>query len=191
MTAQIVLASASPRRRELLAQIHVSCIIRPVDIDETPLVNEPPANYVLRLANEKSAACADEFGTAHPILAADTAVVLNGQILGKPKDQADAKTMLRLLSGATHQVFTAVSLRASGHDQVLSVTDVTFRSLTDAEIDAYWQTGEPQDKAGSYGIQGLGAMFVSSIRGSYSGVVGLPLFETAQLLTTQGIEFLS
>jgi len=190
MTAHILLASASPRRQELLSQIQVRYEVKPVDLDETPKLNESPKVYVQRLAAEKSAACAARYGTALPILAADTTVVLGERIMGKPKDQADAVAMLRLLSGQTHQVFTALSLRGQRHEQALSVTDVTFRTLSDAEILAYWHSGEPVDKAGSYAIQGLGAVFVSSIQGSFSGVVGLPLFETAELLSKQGIAFL-
>ncbi len=189
MAAQIILASASPRRQELLRQIQVDFIVNPVDLDESPQLNESPEAYVQRLAAEKSAACVVQRGAALPILAADTAVVIAGQILGKPKDKDDALAMLRLLSGKTHQVFTALSLRAQQHEQAFSVTEVTFRTLSDAEIVAYWQTGEPADKAGSYAIQGLGAVFVTAIQGSFSGVVGLPLFETAQLLSKQGIAF--
>lgn len=191
MTVHLILASASPRRKELLEQIGVHYVTYPIDLDESPKLNEAPAAYVQRLAAEKSAACALQIGTALPILAADTAVVCAGQIMGKPKHQQDALSMLRQLSGRTHQVYTALSLRGCSHEQALSVTEVTFRSLSDAEILTYWQTGEPLDKAGSYAIQGLGAVFVASIQGSFSGVVGLPLFETAELLSKQGIAFLS
>jgi len=189
MPAQVILASASPRRKELLEQIRVRYRVNPVNIDETPLLNESPETYVRRLAAEKSAACLAQCGKSLPVLGADTAVVLGGMIMGKPKDQADAMAMLQQLSGQTHQVFTALSLRGRQHWQALTVTEVTFRALTASEIAAYWQTGEPVDKAGSYAIQGLGGIFVESIRGSFSGVVGLPLFETAELLAKQGIEF--
>lgn len=189
MTVQLILASASPRRKELLDQIRVRYKVKPVDLDESPQLNEAPLAYVQRIAAEKSAACAALLGDAIPILAADTTVVLDGLIMGKPKGQQDAIDMLRQLSGKTHQVMTALSLRGKQHDQVLSVTEVTFRPLSDVEIMAYWQTGEPADKAGSYAIQGLGAVFVASIQGSFSGVVGLPLFETAELLSKQGIAF--
>jgi septum formation protein len=109
--------------------------------------------------------------------------------MGKPKDQNDARAMLRQLSGKTHQVYTAISLRGHGHDQAVSLTDVSFRHLAEREILAYWHSGEPVDKAGGYAIQGMGAVFVESIKGSFSGVIGLPLFETAELLSRQGIEF--
>jgi len=187
MTEQLVLASASPRRRELLQQIGVSFIVRAVDIDETPKENELAEDYVVRVAAEKSAACRDQ---QLPVLAADTSVVINGVILGKPENQQHAKLMLCSLSGKTHQVYSAVSLRSpSGkHYQAMSQTTVTFRKISEAEIQAYWQTGEPEGKAGGYAIQGLASVFVESISGSFSGVVGLPLFETAELLSQQGIK---
>lgn len=188
MSAQIILASASPRRKELLDQIKVNYLIHPVDLDETPLANETPLAYVQRIAAEKSAVCATQLNTELPVLAADTSVVLDKLIMGKPKSQHDALTMLKQLSGKTHQVYTAISLRGREHSQAVSITEVTFRELSEQEILAYWQTGEPFDKAGSYAIQGKGGLFVESIKGSYSGVVGLPLFETAQLLLQQGIE---
>ena len=188
MSTQIILASASPRRKELLDQIKVSYQVHPVDLDETPLPNEKPLEYVQRLAAEKSAACVTRLKTDLPVLAADTAVILGDIIMGKPKDQAHAVAMLSQLSGKTHQVYSAISLRGYEHNQAVSITEVTFRHLTRQEILAYWLTGEPLDKAGSYAIQGRGGMFVESIVGSFSGVVGLPLFETAQLLSKQGIE---
>ncbi|MCX7101284.1 MAG: Maf family protein [Methylobacter sp.] len=187
MTAQIILASASPRRMELLDQIKVTYRVNPVDIDETPLPNEAPQAYVQRLAAEKSAECIAQLGDSLPVLAADTAVILDNLIMGKPKDQNDAFAMLSRLSGKMHRVYSAVSLRGREHGQVVSITEVTFRSLTKNEITAYWHSGEPADKAGSYAIQGLGGIFVASINGSFSGVVGLPLFETAALLSKQGI----
>ncbi len=187
MTAQIILASASPRRRELLDQIRITYKVNPVDLDETPLPDETPLDYVQRLAAEKSAACVAQRGDDLPVLAADTAVVLGDLILGKPKDRDDALAMLRLLSGKMHRVYSAISLRGLEHGQAVSMTEVTFRTLTEGEIAAYWRSGEPADKAGSYAIQGLGGVFVESIRGSFSGVVGLPLFETAELLSRQGI----
>jgi septum formation protein len=191
MKARIILASASPRRRELLDQIGITYEIRPVHLDESPRSNEAPNEYVRRIAAEKSAACQALVGpTGLPVLAADTAVVLGGRIMGKPKDKEDAVMMLRRLSGKTHQVYSAVSLRGAQHGEALSVTDVTFRELSEREILAYWNTAEPADKAGSYAIQGLGSVFVQSIEGSFSGVVGLPLFETAELLLQQGIQIL-
>ena len=186
MPAQIILASASPRRRELLAQIGVQFTDCPVDLDETPFADEQPVAYVQRIAMEKSAAVTTNTGKL-PVLAADTVVVLNSEIMGKPGNLQDAMGMLSQLSGKTHQVHTAVSLRGKFHQQILSVTDVTFRTLSKYEIEHYWQTGEPADKAGSYAIQGLGAIFVQSIKGSFSGVVGLPVFETAEILANEGI----
>ena len=189
MSIQIILASASPRRKELLDQIKVSYQVYPVDIDETPLHNEKPLAYVRRLAAEKSAACVAQLKTDKPVLAADTSVILGNVIMGKPQNQVEAIAMLSQLSGRTHQVYSAISLRGREHSQAVSITEVKFRQLTQQEILDYWYTGEPLDKAGSYAIQGLGGMFVESIVGSFSGVVGLPLFETAQLLSKQGIEF--
>jgi septum formation protein len=188
MSVQIILASASPRRMELLDQIRVTYRIHPVDLDETPLPDETPLDYVQRLAAEKSAACMSQFKTQIPVLAADTAVILGDVIMGKPKGQADALAMLKQLSGKTHQVFSAISLRGREHGQAVSITEVTFRRLTECEMLEYWHSGEPIDKAGSYAIQGLGGVFVESIKGSFSGVVGLPLFETAELLSRQGVE---
>jgi septum formation protein len=188
MAAQIILASASPRRKELLDQIKVTYVTCPVDLDETPLCYEAPLDYVQRLAAEKSAVCLARLQTDVPVLAADTTVVLGSLIMGKPKDKIDALAMLAQLSGKTHHVYTAISLRGHEHNQAVSVTEVTFRCLTDQEMLDYWDTGEPLDKAGGYAIQGRGGVFVESIKGSFSGVVGLPLFETAQLLAKQGIE---
>ncbi|MEE9355232.1 MAG: Maf family protein [Methylococcaceae bacterium] len=187
MTAKIILASASPRRRELLAQIGIQCDVIPAHIDETPRSGERPAAYVIRVAAEKSLQVWQQQSPSLPVLAADTSVVIDDKILGKPADKPHAFNMLQQLSGRTHQVFTAVSVRADQHKEKLSVTDVTFRKLTKAEIMAYCETGEPNDKAGAYGIQGKGAIFVQSIQGSFSGVVGLPLLETAELLNNIGI----
>ena len=191
MAIQLILASASPRRKELLDQINVRYQVYPINIDETPLHNEIPMAYVQRLAAEKSAACVAQLKTQLPVLAADTSVVLGDLIMGKPKDQEDAVQMLTLLSGKTHQVYSAISLRGREHSQAVSITAVKFRSLSKREILDYCRTGEPLDKAGSYAIQGIGGVFVESIVGSFSGVVGLPLFETAELLSKQGIEFLN
>lgn len=188
--ATLYLASASPRRRELLAQIAVPCVTQIAAIDESPLPGEPAAAYVQRLALGKAQAGLSALAQADNavVLGADTAVVLDGRILGKPGNFAEAQAMLRALSGRTHQVLTAVAL-ASPARQVARVvcSDVSFRPLGDAEITAYWASGEPCDKAGSYGIQGLAAVFVSRIEGSYSAVVGLPLCETAELLAEFGI----
>lgn len=188
MPPQIILASASPRRGELLEQMRLSYTVYPVDIDETPFPDEAPMVYVQRLAAEKSAACVARIGDSIPVLAADTAVVLDACIMGKPKDEEDGLAMLRRLSGKTHRVYTAVSLRGREHGLAVSITEVSFRSLTEREIQAYWRSGEPSDKAGAYAIQGKAAVFVASLSGSFSGVVGLPLFETSQLLAQQGIE---
>jgi septum formation protein len=191
MTAQLILASASPRRKELLAQLGIKCFVKAVDIDETPLPNESPLDYVQRVAAEKSAACLAVYNGELPILAADTSVVLNNQIMGKPENQQHAQEMLLQLSGTTHQVYSAVSLRKNlTHWEAVNITEVTFGKLTLAEIAAYWQTGEPCDKAGGYAIQGLGSIFIEKISGSFSAVMGLPLFETAQLLEQQGIKIL-
>lgn len=186
----VYLASASPRRRELLAQIGVRWVLLPTDVDEASLPGEAPAGYVDRLALAKAR---DAFarmppGRPAPVVAADTAVVIGGQLLGKPAGEADCARMLQLLSGAVHEVFSAVAvLSARGESCALSRTEVEFREIGADEIAAYWRSGEPADKAGAYGIQGLGAVFVRSIRGSYSGVMGLPLFETAALLAGHGL----
>jgi len=190
MSPQIILASASPRRSELLKQIGVRHRVISVDIDEAPLPHEAPDAYVARVAAEKSEACRLIDRSGLPILAADTSVILDGRILGKPEDLQHAIEMLSRLSGRTHQVFSAVSLRGDRHWQALSVSEVRFRPLSHQEIVAYWQTGEPCDKAGAYAIQGLASTFIESMAGSFSGVMGLPLFETAQLLAQQGITIL-
>lgn len=184
---QIILASASPRRRELLDQIGVRYLVRPVEIDEAPEQDEPPEKYVVRVAFDKAIRARQDDTSGLPILTADTAVVLNGMILGKPERESDAISMLMRLSGRTHKVYSAVSLWGKDHWQALNVTDVIFRELTRKEIQSYWLTGEPADKAGAYAIQGLGAVFVEKISGSFSGVVGLPLFETVGLLAKEGI----
>lgn len=198
MNQQIILASASPRRRELLDQIAVSYIVQPADIDETPKNAEGAEDYVVRIAAEKSAACQKISISELPILAADTSVVIDGTILGKPEDERHAIEMLQLLSGKKHNVYSAVSFRSaarSGHNifhhQALSITEVNFRKIQLKEIKAYWKTGEPQGKAGAYAIQGLGSVFVESIKGSFSGVVGLPLFETVELLSKQGVKVIT
>lgn len=179
----VYLASASPRRRELLEQIGVPVQRVECLVDEQPYRDEAAADYVQRVTQDKVRAGVAVAPTGAVVLAADTAVVLEGRILGKPTDQQHAHLMLRLLSGREHQVLTAVAV-ARGCDIRLQLvkTKVCFRSLSDAEILAYWQTGEPADKAGAYGIQGMGAVFVEHIEGSYTAVVGLPLAETALLL---------
>lgn len=190
---QLILASASPRRKDLLDQIDVSYIVHSVIIDETPEQGELALDYVLRVAANKSAKCISEINSSLPVLAADTSVVIQGQIMGKPENKEHAVAMLNQLSGKTHSVYSAVSLRLCGkvcdsrHFKAVSTTEVSFRKLSAKEINAYWETGESRGKAGAYAIQGLASVFVSSIKGSFSGVVGLPLFETAELLTKQGI----
>ena len=181
----LVLASASPRRRELLEQIGLAFTVQLVDVDESVLPDEDPAHYVERLARAKAEAGMRLFPDRDTlVLGSDTTVVCDGAILGKPASQEAGLAMLRQLSGRTHKVMTAVALAGQyGCYARLAITEVQFRTLLEEEILSYWQTGEPQDKAGGYGIQGKGAIFVSAIYGSYSAVVGLPLEETAELLT--------
>ncbi|MDT8896064.1 Maf family protein [Halomonas sp. I1] len=183
---RIRLASASPRRRDLLAGIDVDVEVRPVDIDETPFPGEVAEAYVTRLAREKALAGHSSGGM--PTLGADTVVVRDGEILGKPLDAAHAAAMLRSLAGRSHEVMTAVTVVGPAGVLVSAVRSrVTLRDIEAAEIDAYWLTGEPADKAGGYAIQGRGAIFVTHLDGSYSAVVGLPLCETADLLSRQGV----
>ena len=192
---RLYLASKSPRRRDLLKQIGVNfevLLLRefPIarqDIDETPLPAEISDQYVLRVATQKAEIGAQRVQErrlrAMPVLAADTSVVLDGAVIGKPGDSSDAATILRRLSGNKHQVHSAVAVAQWGHTfTAVSVTEVRFRDLTDEEIRRYIASGEPMDKAGAYAIQGRAAAFIAGISGSYSGVMGLPLFETAELL---------
>jgi septum formation protein len=186
----IYLASASPRRSALLTQIGVAHRIAPVPVDESVDGAEAPEKYVTRLAALKADTLWQNLPVDErlPVLGSDTSVVVDRTILGKPADESDCLRMLELLSGRTHQVHTAVAVRsAAGSEVRLSVSDVTFRDLSRAEMRAYWQTGEPADKAGGYAIQGRGAVFIRHIAGSYSGIMGLPLFETAELLAAQSI----
>lgn len=184
----VYLASASPRRSELLRQIGVRFAVRAAAIDEERLGGESPEDYVIRLAAGKAEAVWAAVDDARPVLGADTAVVLDAEVLGKPTNTAEAAAMLERLSGRTHRVLTGVALRhAGGVDTRLSESEVRFRATTAAERLAYCATGEPFDKAGGYGIQGYAAVFVESVKGSYSGVVGLPLFETAELLLRCGL----
>jgi len=180
------LASQSPRRRELLAQIGIRHDVIAVEVDETPRAGEAPAEYVLRLALAKARA-GHRLRPDRPVLGADTAVVQDDRILGKPLDRQDAAAMLAQLSGREHRVLTAVALVGDREETRLSVSRVRLRPIDAAEAAAYWETGEPADKAGGYAVQGLGALFVESIGGSYSGVMGLPLFETGELLRRAGI----
>ena len=187
--SHIYLASKSPRRRELLRQIGVHHEILTADVDESPLPGESPSEYVVRLAIEKAQAGYESL--AHqprmPVLAADTTVSVNDEIMGKPATRDEFLAMMRLLSGRSHKVLTGVALVADGTESRLSISSVDFCPVSSGQARAYWASGEPTDKAGGYAIQGLGAMFVSRLDGSYSGVMGLPLFETAELLRTVGI----
>lgn len=179
----LTLASASPRRAEILAQIGVNFRASPAEIDETPKSNESAVDYVQRMALEKVNRVLKTESYSKPVLGSDTTVVFDSIILGKPQDADDATRILSMLSGSTHQVLTAVVVSDGTECQsLLSKTEVRFRTISIKECQTYWQTGEPQDKAGAYAIQGYGAVFVESIRGSYSGVVGLPIAETTQLL---------
>lgn len=185
----LVLASQSPRRAELLRQLQVNFSTLPTDIDESILPDEKPVDYVQRLSQQKALAGRLLSPPEAVVLGSDTSVVIDDTILGKPQNKQDCIRMLKRLSNRQHQVITAVSL--INLNQTITrvvITQVTFKKLTDKEIDWYWQTGEPQDKAGSYGIQGLGGQFVTNIKGSYSAVVGLPLFETSELLQEMGVD---
>lgn len=211
--SSLFLASRSPRRRELLAQLGLSPHVITADVDEIAYRNEPPADYARRIATAKAHAGWSRLlaeigssvetggaqrGARDRLLAADTAVVAGGQLLGKPNDAEDAARMLALLSNRTHQVYTSVVLLVGdaggtsppAEQNLLCRTEVRMRAISPHEAAAYWDCGEPRDKAGGYGIQGLGALFVERIHGSYSNVVGLPLFETAALLQASGLKLL-
>ena len=215
---QLILASASPRRRQLLAGIGLAVLVLPADIDETVLAGETAQQYVSRLALTKARAVlarvsggvgggvgggvsgresgevGDGLGVGLPVLAADTVVAIDGELLGKPVDRADALAMLGRLSGRTHTVLTAVAVtcRAAQAAPVeiveVSVTHVTFRAIAAAEAEMYWATGEPRDKAGAYGIQGIGGIFAERIEGSYTGVMGLPIATAEALLRRVGVQ---
>ena len=185
----ICLASQSPRRQELLHQIGVRYRLLPVVVDEARRAGEAPAAFARRVALEKAAAgwavlAADK---RLPVLGADTVVVSGGEVMGKPRDREQALGMLQSLSGRTHQVFSAVALVGERREVRLNTSRVTFRTLSADECMAYWETGEPADKAGAYAIQGIAALFAERLEGSYSGVMGLPLFETGVLLREFGI----
>ena len=197
---KIYLASKSPRRRELLRQVGIDFELlllrsdgpRGPDVTEEVLPGEAPLDYVARVAREKAAFAADlvvrRRMTPRPVLGADTTVTIDGAILGKPADPDEAARMLERLSGRTHQVLTSVAVHyAQMAEQVTQVSQVRFATLTPAAIKAYCATAEPYDKAGGYGIQGMAALFVEHIEGSHSGIMGLPLFETARLLRQAGI----
>ena len=193
MTAKskIVLASASPRRRELLQQIGIGFRIVVADIEEEPLPDEKPGDFVSRMACEKALEVMRREGTEMPVLGADTAVILDGRILGKPVSRNDAINMLSSLSGKVHEVFSAVAVAVNETEfhQALSVTRVTFSDLEPDWIESYCDTGDPMDKAGAYGVQGKAAEKISRIEGSFYGVMGLPLYETAQLLNRAKVLF--
>lgn len=181
------LASASPRRRDILDALRIPHSWAGVDIDETPGAGEKPERLARRLASAKAATARARGESARFVLAADTVVTLGDDVLGKPESRDDALGMLSRLSGRSHTVLTAVALSADGRElRALSITRVRFREIDGAEARAYWDTGEPAGKAGAYAIQGLGGIFVESLAGSYSGVVGLPVFETADLLRQAG-----
>jgi septum formation protein len=189
---RLVLASSSPRRRELLGRLGLEPAVRPADVDETPRRGEAPVDLVVRLASSKAAASAarrEPGDLEEVVLAADTEVVLDGRVLGKPRDRDDAARMLRWLAGRTHEVVTGVAVRRGGTARAVRVTtEVRFRELSDAEIAWYVATGEPDGKAGAYGLQGAGAVLVDRIDGSDTNVIGLPLAETVRLLRQVGLD---
>jgi len=188
---RVILASASPRRRELLWQVGVAFRVIVAEVDESVLPGEEPGAYVLRVARDKALAVQATEGTVLPVLGADTAVVLDQDILGKPADRAGAIAMLRNLSGRTHEVYSAAVLVQAGRPtrECLNISRVTFAELEPDWIDAYCDTGDSMDKAGAYGVQGRAAEKISRIEGSFSGVMGLPLYETCQLLRQAEVLF--
>ncbi len=184
---KITLASASPRRRDLLTRCGLDLDVRPPDVDERQIEGEAPRAMAIRLARDKAAEVAVTLAEPAIVVAADTIVVLDGEVLGKPADEADARAMLRRLSGRTHTVITGFAVHgALGMTADAVETDVTFRHLSDDLIAWYVATGEPLDKAGSYGIQEIGVMLVAEIQGSYTNVVGLPLVEVLDAIAAQG-----
>ncbi len=188
MRTDIHLASSSPRRREILAAMGIRFTAAGVDIDETRYDGEPVTDMVVRLAVAKVGAARATVDRSVPVLGADTAVALDDYVLGKPESEGEAVEMLTSLSGRAHKVLTGVALDYAGEiTSVTSVTEVRFREIRHDEASAYWQSGEPRDKAGAYAVQGIGGIFVEYISGSYSGVVGLPVFETAKLLSKAGL----
>ena len=188
---KLILASGSPRRADLLRQLGLSFSVVVPSVDEMPRRNENSLKYVERMAKDKNAEIRKRLASVDLVLSADTVVVYQSRILGKPKSKTEGLSMLRLLSERTHKVITGVALTTKTQKKFCFVeTKVKFRRLSDKEIQAYWMTKEPKDKAGSYAIQGLGALFVSRIEGSYSNVVGLPLMETGELLKQLGFDCL-
>jgi septum formation protein len=186
---QLILASASPRRHDLLQQLGISFRVSPSNVTETVRAGESPATYALRVAEEKALDVAQHH-PGHWVLGADTIVTIDGQILGKPRDEADGRCMLTLLSGRTHQVMTAFTLVGQNGEvfvrQVIT-SQVTLKSLTDEQIRTYLATGESFDKAGAYAVQGIGAALVERVEGSYTNVVGLPIDEVRETLRTAGL----
>ena len=198
-TKQVILASQSPRRVAILKQMGIDCVVMPADIDESQLAEESPADYVLRLAKEKALTVLNKINSLNnlnaqypnlPIIAADTTVALGDSIFGKPENGADAVRMLKKLSGTSHQVHTAVAVVLNQQVELaLNTTLVEMMPLSDAMIAAYIATNEHADKAGSYAIQGLAGNWIKRIDGSYTGVMGLPVYETAMLLNKIGFKF--
>ena len=179
----MILASQSPRRRDLLRLITTDFLVMPANVDESHRIDESPVAYVCRLAERKAQVIADQVAFKEPIIGLDTAVACASHVLNKPKGKEDYLAMMELLSGATHQVYSGICVLQGAQSMVRSVrTDVTFRELSMSERLRYWDTGEPLDKAGGYGIQGIAARFVKSINGSYTNVVGLPLVELEAML---------
>lgn len=183
MQKKLILASASPRRKQLLAQIGVTFTVCSAEIDETPIKGEVATDYVKRLALEKASVIYQRINDPDVwVLGSDTSVILADEILGKPRDKQHAVQMLSQLSGRTHRVLTSVALVGRKKQCIVNENKVMFAALTPEQIEAYWATGEPIGKAGAYAIQGMAAIFIKHLEGSFSGVMGLPLFETAQLL---------
>lgn len=193
-TGFVYLASQSPRRAELLRQLGLKFEVVTAPVEEYVLPDESPEQYVQRVARDKAQAAVQKLSGAPQalLLAADTEVVVDGVVLGKPGNREQGLAMLSRLAGRSHQVLSAVALwTPAGIRQALSVSGVQFRDINAAEAAAYWDTGEPADKAGGYAIQGLGAVFITQLAGSYSGVMGLPLYETAELLRGAGLDVLT
>jgi septum formation protein len=189
MQAQLYLASRSPRRAELLQQLGLRFDVLPADVPEQPSPGQAPADYALAVALAKARAAAARAPLPLPVLAADTDVSIDGRILGKPRHRDDAVAMLQELSGRTHEVCSAVVVLGGGRiESVVTMTRVRFGTIDAAAAAAYWESGEPADKAGAYAVQGGAARWVRSIEGSYSGVVGLPLYETCELLARFGVQ---
>ena len=185
----LILASGSPRRRELLTQLAVNFQVAAADIDESYIQGETPRDYVMRLSREKAMAGFNQGGAGLPVMGSDTIVLLDGEILGKPESRLEAETMLQRLSGRTHEVYSGVALVVNPESvlDTLNITAVTFGEMPLAWIRQYCQTEEPMDKAGAYAVQGATGQYIRRIEGSYSGVMGLPLFETAELLRRAGL----